>query len=707
MALAARPSRPVFAAALFGALLTTGDAGPAARPLASLQPPAPSPPPAAVEPETDDPPRAPRPDTAIGASAAAQSPRNASYSIDVTLDHAARTLTGRQVLAWRNISPLTTSELRFHLYYNAWRNTRSTWMRERILGLNLALHDRPEADWGWIDVTRIRLLAAGDSLPIDLTADAAFVAPDDGNTDDRTVMAVRLPAPVAPGETIHVEVEWTSRVPRPFARTGAVGDYYLIAHWFPKIGVLEAGGWNCHQFHAVTEFYADYGIYDVRLTAPAGWVLGATGQQRRVADNGDGTATHHYTAEDVHDFAWTTSPAFVDLADRFEHPDLPDVDIRLLLQPEHRAQAERHFEATRRALKHYGEWFGPYPYDHLTVVDPPWRSGTGGMEYPTFFTAGTRWLAPALTDGPESVTVHEAGHQFFQGVVGTNEFEHEWLDEGLNTFATARALDQFFPHYLEGRFFRGFVPWTFTDVPWSRAIDGNRLDSYRPSARMDVPATPSYRYWPPSAFSISYDKTALWLHTLERHLGWPTLQRGLSAYYERWKFDHPQPQDLFDALSEAAGADLGWFFDQVHGSSAVFDYGVAQLRTRRTAERGFFDGEFRSGSDGDGDGEIESTVVVRRYADGIFPVDVAVEFADGHVERRTWDGRAQWTAYRFAREARATSAAVDPDRVLLLDVNYTNNSRTTEPRAGEAATKWALAWMVWLQDLLLTYTFLV
>ena len=705
MALAARPSRPVFAAALFGALLTTGDAGPAARPLASLQPPAPSPPPAAVQPETDEPPRAPRADTATGA--AAQSPRNASYSIDVTLDHAARTLTGREVLTWRNISPLTTSELRFHLYYNAWRNTRSTWMRERILGLSLALHDRPEADWGWIDVTRIRLLAAGDSLPIDLTADAAFVAPDDGNTDDRTVMAVRLPAPVAPGETIHVEVEWTSRVPRPFARTGAVGDYYLIAHWFPKIGVLEAGGWNCHQFHAVTEFYADYGIYDVRLTVPAGWVLGATGQQRRVADNGDGTATHHYTAEDVHDFAWTTSPAFVDLADRFEHPGLPDVDIRLLLQPEHRAQAERHFEATRRALKHYGEWFGPYPYDHLTVVDPPWRSGTGGMEYPTFFTAGTRWLAPALTDGPESVTVHEAGHQFFQGVVGTNEFEHEWLDEGLNTFATARALDQFFPHYLEERFFRGFVPWTFTDVPWSRAIDGNRLDSYRPSARMDVPATPSYRYWPPSAFSISYDKTALWLHTLERHLGWPTLQRGLSAYYERWKFDHPQPRDLFDALSEAAGADLDWFFDQVHGSSAVFDYGVAQLRTRRSAERGFFDGEFRSGSDGDGAGEIESTVVVRRYADGIFPVDVAVEFADGHVERRTWDGRAQWTAYRFVREARATSAAVDPDRVLLLDVNYTNNSRTTEPRAGEAATRWALAWMVWLQDLLLTYTFLV
>lgn len=673
---------------------SAGGTGPAG------QPEAPSEQPASVPAEQAEAGGAP-------ASRPTPSPRNASYSIDATLDHAARTLTGRQVLTWRNISPLTTSELQFHLYYNAWRNTRSTWMRERLLGRSLALHNRPEADWGWIDVTRIRLLAAGDSLPIDLTDEAAFIAPDDGNPDDRTVLAVRLPAPVAPGETVNVEVEWVSRVPRPFARTGVEGDYYLIAHWFPKIGVLEADGWNCHQFHAVTEFYADYGIYDVRLTVPAGWLLGATGRQRSITDNGDGTATHHYHAEDVHDFAWTVSPDFVDLAGRFEHPDLPDVDIRLLLQPEHRAQAERHFEATRQALKHYGEWFGPYPYDHLTVVDPPWRSLTAGMEYPTFFTAGTRWLAPARTNGPEGVTVHEAGHQFFQGVVGTNEFEYEWLDEGLTTFATARVLDQFFPHYQQLPLFRGFVPWTFTDIPWSRAIDGNRLDSYRPRARMDVPATPSYRYWPPSSFSISYDKTALWLHTLERHLGWPTLRRGLSAYYERWKFDHPKPQDLFDILSESAGTDLGWFFDQVHGSSAVFDYGVAQLSTQRTAGRGFFDGEFRDGSEEAGEGEFESTVVVRRYADGVFPVNVVVEFADGHVERRTWDGQAQWTAYRFVREARATSAAVDPERVLLLDVNYTNNSRTTEPRAAEAATKWALAWMVWLQDLLLTYTFLV
>ncbi len=633
-----------------------------------------------------------------------RSPRNANYSIDVTLDHAARTLSGREVLTWRNISPLSAAELRFHLYYNAWRNTRSTWMRERVLGRGLALHDRRESDWGWIDITRIRLLGVGDRLPIDLTTDASFIAPDDGNPDDRTVMSVSLPAPVSPGDTINVEIEWTSRVPRTFARTGTIGDYYFIAQWFPKIGVLEGDGWTCHQFHTATNFFADYGVYDVRLTVPAGWVLGATGREQWVRDNGDGTATHHYYAEDVHDFAWTTSPDFVDLRDRFEHPDLPDVDIRLLLQPEHRDQAERHFEATRQTFKYFGEWFGAYPYGHVTIVDPAWQSGSGGMEYPTLFTAGTRWLAPETTDGPEGVTVHEAGHQFFYGVIGSNEVEHAWLDEGLNTFAAARAVDQYFPHYWERRFFGGFVPWTLTDIPWSRAIDGSRLARYRPAARMDIQATPTFRYWPGSMFSTAYYKTALWLHTLERYLGWPTLKRGMAAYYDRWQFAHPEPQDFFDAVSEAADMDLRWFFDQVHGGSAVFDYGVAQLTSRDAAGRGFFDGAFRDRGLSDA---FETTVVVRRYGDGVFPVDVIVEFADGHRERREWNGHAQWTAFEFEHTARATSAAVDPDRVLLLDVNETNNSLTTASRATAAATKWTLAWMVWLQDALLTYAFVI
>ena len=118
--------------------------------------------------------------------------------------------------------------------------------------------------------------------------------------------------------------------------------------------------------------------------------------------------------------------------------------MRLLLQPEHRGQEDRHFAATAAALKYYGEWFGAYPYPQITIVDPAWQSGSGGMEYPTLFTAGTRWLAPRGSNTPEGVTVHEAGHQFWYGIVASNEVTSAWMDEGLNTFSEARVLDEAF-----------------------------------------------------------------------------------------------------------------------------------------------------------------------------------------------------------------------------------------------------------------------
>ena len=634
------------------------------------------------------------------------SPRNANYSIDVRLDLEHRTLTGREVLTWRNISNITTTELQFHLYYNAWKNTRSTWMRERLLGQGPGLHGRSEDAWGWIEVTAVRLLGAGDAPPIDLTDQARHISPDDGNPDDQTVLAVPLPQPVAPGRTVNLEIEWTSRVPRTFQRTGAIDDYFFIAQWFPKIGVLEDTGWNCHQFHASTEFYADYGVYDVRITVPSGWTVGATGAERGVRDNADGTATHQYYQEDVHDFAWTTSPDLLDLSDAFTHPVLPDVAIRLLLQPEHAAQASRYFDATSSTLKYYGEWFGAYPYDHITVVDPAWQSGSDGMEYPTFFTGGARWLAPDDVATPEAVTVHEAGHQFWYGVVGNNEFEHAWLDEGLNTFATARVLaESFDPHFRSVRFFGGFVPWVLRDVPWSRTIDGDRVTGYRRDARQDPQSTPSFRYWPGTAFSISYDKTALWLHTLERHLGWSTLQRGMAAFYDQWRFAHPTPDDFFRTINAASGQDLSWFFDQAHGDASTFDYGIDQLTSRRLSRRGFFGSAGPDFSDGSDEEVFETTVVVRRYGDGTFPVDVLTEFEDGSTRRETWDGAGQWTAFSYERDTRGTRAVVDPDRVLLLDTNVTNNGRTLTPMAGRAATKWTLTWMIWLQDVLLTYGF--
>ncbi len=615
------------------------------------------------------------------------SPRNANYTISARLDPASRTITGEERIVWRNITTKTATELQFHLYWNAWKNMKTTWMRERVLAGVTADAGRPDADWSRIEVTSARLIAP---LTSDLTASQHFITPDDDNADDQTVMALPLPVPVGPGGELTLELKWTAHVPRTFARTGAIGNFFFIVQWFPKLGVLQEDGWNCHQFHAGTEFFSDYGVYDVTLTIPGQWTVGATGRQRERRDNADGTASHRYYQEDVHDFAWTTSPDFVERRARFEHPTLPPVDMRLLLQPEHADQADRHFDATRTTLKYYGEWFGAYPYGHITIVDPAFQSGAGGMEYPTLFTAGTRWLAPDHVTSPEGVTVHEAGHQFWYGVVGNNEFEDAWMDEGFNTFSTARAIAQVYdPNYLALRYFGGFVPWVFTDVVMPRETEGNGLAGYRRAAKSDVQATPTFRYFPSTGGNITYNKTALWLNTMERWLGWPTVQRIMSAHFNRWKFRHPKPADFFAIANDASGRDLTWFFDRVYRSADVFDYGVDGLS---------------ASPDGSA---FRSTVVVRRFGEATFPIDVRVTFDDGERVTEQWDGRDRWKLYSYVRSASVVSAEVDPEHVLLLDVNYTNNSKTLHASTDRASTKWSLKWMVWLQDCLLSWAALV
>jgi len=649
-----------------------------------------------------------QPTSAPPAAASPRSPRNANYTITARLDPTSRTLSGDELLTWRNTSSSPATSLRFHLYYNAWRNTRSSFIREQVLTGNTEADERPESDWGWIDITSIKLV--GTAAPVDVTQTLRFIAPDDGNVEDRTVAEVPLTAPVAPGQTINVQIAWSSRVPRTFARTGVVGNFYFLGQWFPKIGVLQDSGWNCHQFHATTEFFSDFGVYDVRLTVPTGWIVGATGTERGRRDDGDRTTTHNYYAEDVHDFAWTTSPDYIERTERFEDPKLPRVVMRLLLQPEHANQAARHFTATRAALKYYGEWYGPYPYGNITVIDPAWQSGAGGMEYPTLFTAGARWLAPRGVAQPESVTVHEAGHQFWYGIVATNEFENAWMDEGFNTFSTARTMEEFFgPQYYSKRYFGGFIPWVFDDLPLSREVDGNRLAGYRGAAHSDVQSTPSWRYWPGTGGAITYNKTALWLHTLERTVGWSTLQRILSTYFTRYAFKHPEPRDFFAVANEISGQDLTPFFDQVYRSANVFDYGVDRFESERISDRGYFgDGGQRAFSADQRTGEqYRTTLVVRRFGDGILPVDVRIVFEDGQELRMRWDGRDTWKLFQVDRPVRARSAQVDPERVLLLDVNYTNNSRSLAPRTEAAARKWSLTWLLWLQDHLLTYGFFI
>ena len=639
---------------------------------------------------------------------ATRSARNINYDIDVTLDPASRLLTGSETITWRNTGVVAAYSIRLHTDWNAFRNTDSTWLKQRALVGDEPFRNRPESDFGFTEVTSLEVVRA-DGTPVENLLPAfRYISPSDRNASDRSLGAAQLTTAVEPDATLHLRVGWRARFPRNFDRTGAVNDYFVAAQWFPKLGMFEPGGWIAHQSFANAGGYSDFGRYDVRITVPAEWTVGATGvEQARTAAGTN--AVHRYVQDDVNDFAWTTSPSFVERRQRFAHPGIPGVEMRLLLQPEHADQADRHFAATAAALRDYGEWFGRYPYPQITIVDPPFQSTSAGGSYPTLFVAGTRWLAPTGSHQPESAAIQGAGHQFWQSIVSPNLVDHAWLGQGLNQYAQARvqsvALESL---VLEERFFGGLLPWQFSEIALSRATDLNGMDAYRRLGDRDALGTPTQLMWAGSEQAISSHKTALMLHTLERKLGWDTMRRVVATYFDRWRFRHPVPGDFIAAANEVSGQDLAWFFDQAYYSSMRFDYAIERFDSERISTRGLTDGPsgpaFQDTTSAD---TYRTTVVARRLEAGQFPVEVLVTFANGEQAREAWDGLARWQTLTFDRPVPAVSVQVDPERVLLLDTNYTNNSRLMTPATEAAATKWSLRWMVWLQDALMTYAFFV
>ena len=639
------------------------------------------------------------------------SPRSASYDIDVTLDPSTRTITGTEIITWKNTAgDIPAYSLRVHTYWNAFRSNASTWMKQRRLGGVTPFDDRPAEDFGYITIGDVQLLGDGATPAQDLKPGFRYIQPYDANPDDASLAVIPLKDPVPPGGTIRLRLTWTGKIPRNFDRTGTIGNYFFISQWFPKLGVFEGRGWTASQFFANTEFFADFGHYDVRMTVPKGWKVGATGVEQSQTDAGNGKTTHRYVQDDVHDFAWTTSPDYVEHTERFEQPGLPPVNMRLLLQPEHEGQADRHFAAAAATLRFYGQWFGPYPYGHITIVDPAWQSEAGGMEYPTLFTAGTHWLVPKQSNEPEYVVIHEAGHQFWYGIVANDEVSNAWMDEGFNEFSDSRVQSVAFqPNYFVQRFFGGFLPWQYRDIKLQRATDTNWMNAYRRYGDRDAPYNPAYLFYPTSNQAITYHKTALWLHTLERQLGWETMQRIMSTYFDRWKFKHPIPDDFFAIVNEVTGKDYTWFFDAVYRSSNTFDYAVERFETVPIKTRGYTDtAAGPKFEEHPIDNAFRTTVVARRLGTAQFPVDVLVTFANGEQVREHWDGLARWQNFSWDKPNKAVKVEIDPERVLLLDTNYTNNTRTLDDSASKkAATKWSLQWMVWLQDLLMNYAFFV
>ena len=580
----------------------------------------------------------------------------ASYSIQVSLDATSKQLRGTERLTYHNPSRDSLNEVWLRLYLNAFRSPDTRWMREAGGEHRGFSADSP----GWIKLERLVLVETGTALPL---------PGNDGDTEE-TIVRLPLPAPLAPGQTLALDIAWTAQLPKVFARTGYADDFVMAGQWYPKLAVYDRGAWDSEPWHAASEFFADFGNYDLAVTVPDNYVTGASGVRQGEAANADGSKTVRYYAERVTDVAWTAWPSFVVYSREVEAAGVR-TQLELLLPPGEQGQAERHLAAAGAALDAYGGWYGAYPWPKLTVVvPPPEASGAGGMEYPTLVTTGTNGFTaglPALDQGIhglEVVTVHEIAHQWFPMQVQSNEAREAWLDEGFADYLTTRVLARMFG-----------ADRSLLDLPGLRLsyLSQQRAQVESLAVAREPLATPSWQFASFNAYAATvYSKGTLALSSLEGLLGDERFTAALRHYVSLWRWRHPTSADLLEVLSQDTEVPLAWFFADFVFGKATVEFGVANVDAEQA--------------------------VVARLGESRYPVDVRLTFADGTSRTQRWDGATERLALEGGGRAIA-AVAVDPDERLALEMNRLDNARVLNP---DPAPTLALSarWLALVQQLL-------
>lgn len=599
------------------------------------------------------------------------SARVTGYEISVTLNTTDHTISGDMKTWWVNRSGSPVSTAMMHMYLNAFSSTGTTFNKSRSW--------LPDGDdgWGWIRINNMT-----DRRGNSLNDRLSFVSPDDSNSFDRSVLLIELPQAVNPGDTLYLNIDFTSKLPSPIVRTGFKKDFYFAGQWFPKFGVYETAGmmqrlsdgWNCHQFHPHSEFYSNHSLYDVTVRMPLDYIAGSGGYLVDETDNGDGTKLVHWKAEDIVDFAWTAWPGY-----KVVKANWRGVNITLLTTKEGLKIASNQISALTMALEYLDRHVGLYPWTYLTFIDPPViGSGSGGMEYTTLFTSSGGGLIPTFIKLPEMVTIHEFGHAYFMGMLASNEFEEPWLDEGVNSYWEQRMVDDFYGEGY-GMVHLPFLKLSDTDMGRTSYI----MHQSRQAATNDMT---SWEY-PHGTYSMmSYNKTATWLHTLEGLIGTDAIDEVFREYYKRWAFRHPSGHDFTEVVNEVVKSQPGtrfsqgmdWYFDQVIRGTDICDYRISELSNNKV--RGFsgitdIDSLTMVKADRENDTLNIVKVSLERLGGIKVPVELLVRFDDGREIREEWDGTGRYKDFVYTGTARVVSAEIDPDEKILIDVNRFNNSR--------------------------------
>jgi len=597
----------------------------------------------------------------------------ASYTIEAKLDAERHYITAHETIRFVNRSSVALNELWFHLYLNAFKNDKTLFLRSPF---GAGRSGDKAKEYGYVDVKKLTIVGADAQ---DLWANRDRHSPND--PEDETDIRVPLPSPLEPGKTLELALEFEDQLPELVERTGFVGSFHFVGQWFPKLARLEANGTFAHfSFHAQSEFYSDFGNYDVSLDVPSTFRVGATGS--RVSETRDkGRTRLAYHAQNVHDFAWTAWDRFETRSER-----IAGTEVRVLYPPHQEQNAEAELASVRFALPHFNARYGPYPYSTLTLVHPPESAANaGGMEYPQLITTGGPWYG---TFGGahfiDIVTTHELGHQWFYGLLASNEHTEPFLDEGFNSYAEAEALET---RYGSASVFGG-LGLSVSSTALNRLFSAARGEDEKIAQGAADFAT--FR----SLGALVYSRTATVLSTLARVYGRERFNHALGVYTRKFRFQHPTKADFLNVIQGELDGRAVTALTLALSERATVDYLVREISNAPvSAPAGVFDGpggrEQKKPEAPHEAAEYTSRVVVYRHGTLELPVDIELRFEDGTKQLRHWDGNGFTFNVDNVGPSKLASVYVDPEQRVLLDDDRSNNWLTTKsnstPRVRERA----------------------
>ena len=514
-----------------------------------------------------------------------------NYKINVSLDDQNHYLRGFESIEYVNNSPNVLEKLNIHLWPNAYRSRNSALAKQLYKNGQTELFFGPESDLGWIDSLNFK--SEGAMLKWDY------------DPEYMDICILQLAKPLRPGERITIETPFKVKIPSgEISRLGHVGQSYQITQWYPKPAVYDKNGWNQIPYLNQGEFYSEYGSFDVTITLPENYVVGATGdlqtqseldflsKKAKETESGIGELltlskpkasefptsstnmkTIRYTQYNVHDFAWFADKRYAVLKGEVELPQSKrKVTSWAMFVPSNAKTWQHAIEYINDGTYYYSLWNGDYPYNQVTAVDGTISAG-GGMEYPNVTVIGNASSKEEL----EVVIVHEVGHNWFYGILGSNERVHGWMDEGMNTLNEMRYIQTKYPNITR-----------FSDMVLNGKFHLNDLDhhdmgdiSYRAIAGfgLDQPIeTHSAAFTSANYGIIMYQKTGLVFFYLKDYLGEELFDKAMHEYYEQWKFKHPQPEDMKKAIESSTGKNLSWLFTDLIQTTRHIDYKIQRVK---------------------------------------------------------------------------------------------------------------------------------